>query len=351
MSMYIDKKYINQISPLLERFKWKNDNLANCRCKICGDSQKNKSKARGYFFVKGNDFFYKCHNCGIGMNLYNFLKDVSPSLCKEYSLERYRNGETGKSNYKKPEEKELFIFKDAKPKFKKKDELLNELTCLVDLPNDHTAVKFANMRKIPKQYWKLLYYTDNFTTFGNKLDKDNTLFGKEERLVIPFFNSHGTVVGAQGRVLTMAGEANARETLRYITIKGDKSIDSLWYGLWRVDPKKKVYAVEGPIDSYFLDNCVAMVGASSYKSIPSRLINSELVFVMDNEPRNLQVVKYNEELIKMGHKVCIWPNIVQEKDLNDLAYKISTRKVQKLIDENTVEGLEAELKLKEWRKV
>ena len=55
--MYIDKKYINQISPLLERFKWKSDNLANCRCKICGDSQKNKSKSRGYFFLKGK-FLY-----------------------------------------------------------------------------------------------------------------------------------------------------------------------------------------------------------------------------------------------------------------------------------------------------
>ena len=120
--------------------------------------------------------------------------------------------------------------------------------------------------------------------------------------------------------------------------------------MWRVDPKKTVYVVEGPIDSYFIDNCVAMVGASSYKSIPAHLFNSELVFIMDNEPRNVQVVNYNRELIKMGHKVCIWPENIQEKDLNDLAYRISTRKIQKLINANTVEGLEAELRLKEWRK-
>ena len=351
MSSYIDKKFINIVSTQLEKFSWKKDNLASCRCPICGDSQKNKNKTRGYFYVKNNDFFYKCHNCGVGYNLYNFLKEVSPSMCKEYSLERYRNGENGKSNYKKPEAKEVFKFKDAKPKFKKKDHLLDELQCLTDLPNDHTAVKFANMRKIPKQYWKLLYYTDDFTTFAGHLDKDNTLFGKEERLVIPFFNSHGDVVGAQGRVLTMSGEVQARETLRYITLKAKKSIDSLWYGLWRIDPKKRVYVVEGPIDSYFLNNCVAMVGASSYKSIPAHLRNSELVFVMDNEPRNQQVVNYNHELIKMGHKVCIWPENIEEKDLNDLAYRVSTRKIQKVIDENTSEGLEAESRLKEWRKI
>ena len=158
MSSYIDKKFINMVSPQLEKFSWKKENLAACRCPICGDSQKNKNKTRGYFFVKNNDFFYKCHNCGVGYNLYNFLKEVSPAMCKEYSLERYRNGENGKSNYKKPKVEEVFKFKNDKPKFKKKDKLLDSVVCLSDLPSDHTAVKFANMRMIPKQYFKLLYY-------------------------------------------------------------------------------------------------------------------------------------------------------------------------------------------------
>ena len=349
--MYIDKKFINMVSPQLERFAWKKDNLANCRCPICGDSQKNKTKTRGYFYQKKNDFFYKCHNCGMGMNLYNFLKEVSPSLCKEYSLERYRNGENGKSNYKKPKVEEVFKFKDAKPKFKKKDHLLDELQCLADLPSDHTAVKFANMRKIPKQHWKLLYYTDDFTSFGKILDTDATLWGKEERLVIPFFNSHGTVVGAQGRVLTMAGEAQARETLRYITIKAKKSIDSLWYGLWRVNPKKRVYVVEGPIDSYFLDNCVAMVGASSIENIPSVLKNSEITWILDNEKHNKQIVQYNKRLIGLGRDVCIWPDNIKEKDLNDLAFKMSTKKIKNIIDDNTFNGLEATLKLNQWKRI
>ena len=345
MSSYIDKKFINMISSTLINFKWKKEDLANCRCPICGDSQKNKVKCRGYFYCKDNSYFYKCHNCGAGMNIYNFLKEVSPSLCKEYSLEQFQDKREDKLG-----SDDLFKFKE-KPKFKRKDKLLDKLVCLNDLPNDHHAVKFANMRIIPKQHFKLLYYTDNFTSFANELDDSNTLFGKEERLVIPFFNSRGDVVGAQGRVLTMAGEAKARETLRYITIKGDKSIDSLWYGLWRINPKKKVYVVEGPIDSFFLENCVAMVGASSYKSIPSRLINSELVFIMDNEPRNAQVASYNEELIKLGYKVCIWPSETRDKDLNDMSYRTSTRKLKKIIDENTVEGLEAQLKFRQWRKV
>ncbi len=339
------------VSAQLERFIWKKDNLANCRCPICGDSSKNTKKARGYFFVKGNDFFYKCHNCGVGQNLYNFLKDVSPSLCKEYSLERYRNGENGKSNYKKPKEEDLFRFKDSGPKFKKKDKLLDELICLTELPDDHTAVKFANMRMIPKQHFKLLYYTDDFTKFAEKLDDDNTLFGKEERLVIPFFNSHGSVVACQGRALTMTDEAKARQTVKYITIKGDKSIDRLWYGLWRVDPSKRVYVLEGPIDSLFLTNATALVGAGAFKEVPLRFENSEMTYILDNEPRNKHICAYIERLIELGKDVCIWPENVKEKDVNDMAYRMSTRKIQKMIDENTFNGLEAKLRFQEWRKI
>jgi len=351
MSSYIDKKFINMISPQLGKFSWKKENLAACRCPICGDSAKNKTKTRGYFYEKKNDFFYKCHNCGVGMNLYNFLKEVSPSLCKEYSLERYRNGENGRSNYKKPEEEDLFKFKDSKPKFKKKDKILESLDSLNTLPEDHPAVQFANIRIIPKQHWKYLYYTADYGTFMKELDPDCLAVGAEPRLVIPFFNSHGTVVGAQGRALNIKDENNARNTIKYITVKGDKSIDRLWYGMWRTDPKKRVYVVEGPIDSMFLQNCVAIVGAGALKEIPFRFEDSEMTWIMDNEPRNRQVCAYIEKLIELGRDVCIWPDSIDEKDINDLAYNMSTRKIQKMIDENTFSGLTATLRFRDWRKV
>jgi len=348
MSIYIDQTYINRVSPLLERFAWKKNNLANCRCPICGDSKKSKSKARGFFYCKENAYFYKCHNCGVGLNLYNFLKEISPSLCKEYSLENYRDGN---SNYKKPKEEELFGFKNSKPKFKKKDKILESLDSLNTLPEDHPAVQFANIRIIPKQHWKYLYYTADYGTFMKELDPDCLAVGAEPRLVIPFFNSHGTVVGAQGRALNIKDENNARNTIKYITVKGDKSIDRLWYGMWRTDPKKRVYVVEGPIDSMFLQNCVAIVGAGALKEIPFRFEDSEMTWIMDNEPRNRQVCAYIEKLIELGRDVCIWPDSIDEKDINDLAYNMSTRKIQKMIDENTFSGLTATLRFRDWRKI
>ena len=61
---YIDQKYLLLVSPQLKLFKKKSDGLYNFRCPYCGDSQKSRTKARGYVFRKKNDLFYKCHNCG-----------------------------------------------------------------------------------------------------------------------------------------------------------------------------------------------------------------------------------------------------------------------------------------------
>ncbi len=351
MATHTDKTFINRLSPTLRNFKWKKGDLANCSCPICGDSQKNKSKARGFFYQKGNDFFYKCHNCSYGSNLYNFLKELNPSLCKEYQMQRWKDGESGHSNYKKPAEKEMFTF-DRKPKPNKSNKYLKNCTPVSELPEDHFCVEFLNLRKIPKQHWKLLYFTDNFGKFMKRMDPEfRNVCGFEPRLVIPFYNKEGEVVAAQGRALTMKDENNARATVKYLTVKTDKSSDRLWYGQWRVDPKKTVYIVEGPLDSMFIPNTIAMVGAGALDQIPLHLSKSKGVYVLDNEPRNQQIVKYNERLIEMGKNVCIWPDTVYEKDINDIAMRISTREIRKIIDKNTFSGLEATLRLNEWRRV
>lgn len=347
MSSYIDKKFINLVSGTLDKFAWKKDTLANCRCPICGDSQKNKNKARGFFYQKNNDYLFKCHNCGIGCNINTFLKRVSPSLVKEYRLEKFKSGSS--ESKRKPET--MLSFK--KPEFNKHNlNFLSPLTCVNDLKSKHPCVEFLNLRMIPKQYWKYLYFTDDFGAYSRILDPDNTAYiGREPRLVIPFFNKKNEVVGAQGRSLALKDEANARATAKYITLKADKSIERLWYGMWRADPKKPVYIVEGPLDSLFIPNTIAMVGASAIDQMPARFQHTKMIFVLDNEPRNPQIVRYNKKLIDMGHNVCIWPTYNALKDINDMVYTMSTKSIKKLIDENTCSGLAAELRLKQWSKV
>ena len=347
MSSYLDKKFINMVSPQLDKFSWKRDTLANCRCPICGDSKKNPNKCRGFFYQKESSFFYMCHNCGHGCNVYNFLKDVSPNLCKEYSLEQFKDGRTPR---KKKDINEMLF---AKPKFKPKCNYLKPLTCVNDLPANHECVRFLEFRHIPKKHWNLLYYTDDYGAYTKLLDSENKLFiGQQPRLVIPIFNKADEVVGAQGRSLSMKDEFDARNTAKYITVKADKSIDRLWFGMWRANPDKRIYAVEGPLDSLFIDNTVAMLGAAAIESVPSRMTNGkgDIVFVLDNEPRNRQVADYNEKIINLGHKVCIWPSWMKYKDINDMIADYSPKKIKKIIDDNVYKGAAAILALQKWRR-
>ena len=84
---------------MLPLFKKKGDNLWNFRCPYCGDSQKSRTKARGYVFRKKNDLFYKCHNCGVGATLPNLIKHVDSKTYDDYILERYREEGEHRSKY------------------------------------------------------------------------------------------------------------------------------------------------------------------------------------------------------------------------------------------------------------
>mgnify|MGYP003337808618 FL=1 len=85
---YVDVKYARLVGGRLDLFKEKKSDLYNFRCPYCGDSQKQKSKARGYLFSMKNDLIFKCHNCGVGRTLSNFLKDNARNLHDQYVMER-----------------------------------------------------------------------------------------------------------------------------------------------------------------------------------------------------------------------------------------------------------------------
>ena len=335
MSSYIDKMFINLISNHLKRFKWKKDNLANCRCPFCGDSKKRKNIARGYFYQKGNDFFYRCHNCGYGTNLYNFLESLNPTVAKEYAFKRFANGENGRSNYKKPKIEDVFTQTKKVTVFEKPLGCTN----VCDLSSDHTVVKYLESRKVPDESLCYFHYTEDFSELARYFDPEHNL-KPEPRLVIPFYNESKELIGVQGRSL----EANSK--VRYITLKKD-SVEKLWYGLWRVNPQETIYITEGPIDSIFLPNAVAMVGAAGDMKLPEKIANSEVVYVFDNEKRNKQIYNFMETVMEKGHKILIWPD-VKVKDIND--YVLAFGDPMDMISKNTHSGLEAKLRYMQWKK-
>lgn len=336
MSLIIDKKFIGMVSPMLDKFKWKKNNLANFRCPICGDSDKSKSKARGYLFAKGNDMFFCCHNCSASHTLYRFLEIVSPALCKQYSLDRWKDGETGHSNYTKPE------FKFEKPVFRKD---MGTALRLDTLDPNHMCVTYVRNRKIPESAYSRLYYVENFNTWLKEVDPTATDVPKDKRLVIPIFNAKGGLIGVQGRALE-------EHQLRYITLKLDKDVERLWYGLEQKFDSETILVVEGPLDSLFLPDCVAMVGINPTGCIPKAIRGKKIIFAIDNEPRNEAVIDQLAKMIEAKRDVVIWPDTIKEKDINDMVLAgISPMDINKIMHENACNGLEAKLKLNQWKKI
>jgi hypothetical protein len=333
MSVYIDRKFLLQISPKLQRFAQKKTDLFNFRCPFCGDSQKNKSKARGFIYRKKNDYFFTCHNCGEGHTFYNFINHVDPSLVKEYQLERYKDGQTGNHNYPKPET----MVNISKPVFKTKINLVS----VSDLPDGHFAKDYVKNRKIPETRWPELYFTPDYSEFVKSFGIDKGLKADDPRLVIPFYDKDKNLFAFQGRALS-------ESKLKYITVKIDESAKKL-YGLDKVDLSRKVYVVEGPIDSMFLNNCLATADASL--SYASEVANN-IVLVNDNEPRNKDIIRQMSDNIKHGYSLVIWPDTMEQKDINDMILSgITKDEIMSIIDEHTYTGIRAEFELNNWRKV
>ena len=109
--------------------------------------------------------------------------------------------------------------------------------------------------------------------------------------------------------------------------------------------KKKIYVVEGPIDSLFLDNCIAVAGADFNN------VQGDLTVIYDNEPRNKEIVKQIEKTISQGRSVVLWPDSMKEKDINDMILRdYSIDKIMEIINKNTYSGQRGEWEVRNWKK-
>jgi transcription elongation factor Elf1 len=320
---FVDVKYINLISSRFQKFKKVKHNLYNFRCPICGDSQRNKNKARGYLYQVKNNTNFKCHNCGVNISFNNFLKQIDPTIYKQYTFEKFKEGHTGK-NFTVDEP----VFKFEQPKFKQK----------IDLPKASTnsdAKKYLEGRKLnPDNY----YYTEKFKEWTNSLRQTFDIADKDEqRIIIPLFHQN-KLVGFQGRAL-------GPSKVKYITIMLDDDAPKI-YGLDEVQKSETVYITEGPFDSTFIRNSIALCGADG--DVVKWGI-CDCVWIYDNEPRNTEILSRISRVIGNGQKVVIWPSTIKEKDINDMV--LSGLDVQSVIESNTYSGLEAKLKFTTWKKI
>ena len=339
---YIDTKYISLISPRLRNFTKKGDYLWNFSCPFCGDSQKNRKKARGFVYRTKNDLFYKCHNCSHGTTLSKLIEFVDASLHKEYIMERYKEGLTSNgqgdrtpgASVPKPD------FKFDKPEFNTKPKFSN-LKTFDELEKNHPAVKFLYERGLPREAWNDIYFCPKFFEFTNTLvpNKFPTTDGDHPRMIIPFRKENGDIFAYQGR-------AFGSEPQKYITIILDKDHPKI-FGLDRVNPSRLLYVVEGPFDSLFLENSIAV--AQSDLRVPQ--YKDKVVLVPDNEPRNKEVCKQIQRCITEGYSVVVWPKGTQEKDINDMIIAgKSSAEIMTIIHSNTHRGLQAQTVFNSWKR-
>ena len=333
MSSYIDLKFITNISSRLGQFKKKTDYLFNFRCPHCGDSQKSKTKARAYFYRVKNDMFFKCHNCGQGQSLANFIKYIDPKMYEQYLLERYKKSAPATP---KPEfEFEPVKFKDTT--------LLDKLKRISGLTPDHPARLYCVKRKIPEKFFDVLYLAEKFMTLVNEVKPNTYRVTKDQpRLVIPFFDTAGEVFAFQGR-------AFGNEQPKYLTIKLDENKQKV-YGLERINFAEHIHIVEGPIDSLFVDNCLAAGGADLF--LKNKIPNDQITYKFDNEPRNKEIVDRMYKVIEQDYNVVVWPDDIQLKDVNDLIKSgVSQLELKDIISNNTYSKLGALTKLNYWKKI
>ena len=327
---FLDTKYINLASASLQKYKKVKNGLWTFRCPYCGDSKKNKNKTRGYIFSVKGDHVFKCHNCGITRSFSNFLKDQVPHVYDEYVMERYKEGTIG-GNVPKPDLTQFI----SKPKFDKRTVDLENLS---SLNNFHVAKKYILDRGIPENKLDRLFYCPNFKEWTNTQKHtfwDTT--NDEERIIIPLNSSDGNLIGFQGRSLS------PKAKMRYITVMLDEDAPKL-YGLDHINKNETIYIVEGPLDSFFLENSVAMCGSD----VDIRSFGwSDYIWVYDNEPRSRQITDKLSKSIDAGDRVVIWPSSIKEKDLNDMV--TSGINVKNVIQSNVYQGLKAKLQLSNWK--
>jgi hypothetical protein len=257
------------------------------------------------------------------MSFNNFLKQVDPAVQKQYALEKFKEGHTGR-NFVVDEPD----FKFEAPKFKKK----------LKLPKASEHPRPAGYLTARKLNPDDFYYAEHFKKFANSLKPTfESEAHDEERIIIPLYYEKN-LIGFQGRSL-------GSSKVKYITVMLDDDAPKI-YGLDNIRKDAPVYITEGPFDSTFIRNAIAMCGADADVD---RWGISNRVWIYDNEPRNREIVNRISNTIDRGDSVVIWPDGIDDKDINDMV--MSGLDVQSVIESNTYAGLEAKLKFNTWKRI
>ena len=330
-----DRYWINLISTRLERFSWVDDGkVAACRCPICGDSHKNVTKKRFYFFLKSGKYRVYCHNCNYSATLYSFLKKMFPDVAKQYVFENFtKNRSLRQISDFHSDKFRKSIPPNEEDSFRQMENWdFSSCIRIENLPKDHFVAEYVKNRLIPPEN---VLYCPNVNMIVDRCDR---IKDPVPTLLIPYKRKGKPTEVFQIRFF------DPRRKPKYLTFKYEETSLKIW-NLDFVNQDNPVYVTEGPIDAMMIKNSIAM-GGSNLMSAKQYVKNPILIY--DNEPRSPIICKKLWMAIEAGCHVVIFPDGVHQKDLNDMA--IRGHNVQKLVEDNTFNGLNAKLVYHSWKK-
>lgn len=335
---------MNNIDSLMDELKLRLRNFKqrksvsvwNFSCPICGDSTKNKRKARGFIYNKNGQYNMTCKNCNAGYSLANFIKIYFNDLYAPFFfIPALKQTNTSLFIDTPNTEPPVILTSTQFPFF-------------IPYYNSDVACKFIDNRRIPRNKLKEVFYIDDINNLIEQYEHlgYTALKYKSSRLVFVIRSYNNEIIGFITRAL------NKNDKIRYYNIKCLQL--PLIYGMPFLNRKERVWIVEGLIDSLFLPNALS-ANSSSFNHVidfcKEQNIN-DFVCVYDNEPHNNQITKIIEQTINNNYSTVIFSSFPYSgKDINEIVVKnaLSPEQVLKLLEERVYSSLRAKLEYSKWK--
>lgn len=343
MSLFIDNRYAMELSGSLERFKRLDDSFYNFRCPVCGDSSINKMKTRGYFYrsTKSPTLRFKCHNCGENWSFATFLSWIDPSAYSRYKLDTFKA-----SGAKWGDEEEGTTLLPSNQKEgddgSHQDDpvktVLKGYYPLSALSKSNHGVDYVLERMIPERWHSRIYYVDSLRElmrrFPKYAERTKDMRQDDQHIVIPLVYE-----GEVTHLICRNIEPNP--FLRYMTLELIPDTPKV-FNYDEVDKSIPFFVFEGPIDSMFVPNAMAMGGTTV--GLPT---NRNMMFVYDNEPRNREVHKIMNKAILAGKSLVIWDkNAPSGKDINEMVMNgHSVSEIESYLKSRVFSGVKAKAEM------
>ena len=293
---FVLRRYFNAIIPTLGVHRITQE-YYNFRCNICGDSKKSKTKKRGYLLLYKGKWLFKCHNCNVSMGAEKWFKEYFPVRYKQYIKDLLSMS----SNKKKTdmiltEDKEKQLKEMNKAFMEKAKKEKKAISFFVPMtkteePLVQKAIEFCITRRIPNELWQ-----DWFVSTDDVY---------HHRMIIPFYDDKQKIYYYQARTLI------GNDT-KYLN--REKNKENGIYNYYHINRNKIVMITEGPIDSMFINNCIAILGTNPPKEVLEQLSKLKCCYIFDSDEAGRKAsIKY----LKKGQYVFNWKKFIKENRLPD----------------------------------